>query len=79
MELMINGLTPTEYILLNGVLPIDSQEKLIEQHTALLRLLRAANEVADDVALYAYQNHECFGTQRVVDFLTSVRGLNNLV
>lgn len=79
MRLIINGLTPTEYILLNGAMPIDSQEKLIEQHTDLLQLLRAANEVADDVELYAYQNHECFGTQRVVDFLTSVRGLHNLV
>ena len=79
MGLMINGFTPGEYFRLKGALPIESQEKLIEQHADLLQLLYAAYEVADEVKQYAYQNHECFRTQRVVKFLKSVHGLNTLV
>ena len=77
--LLINGLTPKEYFRINGGLPIDSQEKLIDQHADLLRLLRVAYEVADELDQFAYQDKECFDPRRIGSFLASVRDLRGLV
>jgi len=75
MALQICGLTPKEHFRLNGALPTDIQEKLIDEHSDLLRLLYAAKDVADDLETQAYLNHEGFETRSVALFLNCVRSL----
>ena len=79
MGMRLCGLSPKEHFRLYGTLPTDVQEKLIEEHGKLVRLLQAANEIATDLEEQAYRNHECFETQPVAEFLKCVRGLHGLL
>jgi hypothetical protein len=79
MGMRLCGLTPKEHFRLNGTLPTDVQERLIEEHGKLVRLLQAAIEIATDLEEQAYRNHECFETQPVAEFLKCVRGLHGLL
>lgn len=79
MGMRLCGLTPKEHFRLNGTLPSDVQEKLIEEHGKLVRLLQAAIEIESALEEQAYRNHECFETQPVAEFLKCVRGLHGLL
>ena len=75
MAIQICGLTPSEHFRLHGYIPTEIQEKLIDEHSDLLRLLYAAKDVADDLETQAYLNHEGFETRSVALFLNCVRSL----
>ena len=77
--LLICGLTPAEYIRLNGSLPLDVQLRLAEGHCDFNELLRVSSDVAIELEEQAYINHECFDNRRISAFLSCVRGLHGLV
>jgi hypothetical protein len=77
--LLICGLTPAEYIRLNGSLPLDVQLRLAEGHCDFNELLRVSSDVAIELEEQAYINHECFDNRRIAAFLSCVRGLHGLV
>ena len=75
MGLQICGLTPKEHFRLKGSLPTDIQEKLIDENSDLIRLLYAANDVADNLETQVCINHDGFEARSVEMFLNCVRSL----
>ena len=79
MGIRVCGLTLKEYFRLHGGLPPDIQERLVNEHSDLQKLLSITLEVERDIEQLAYLNCDSSESHEIESFLRCVRGLYGIL